>query len=745
METVRARVPEIPGLTDEVRQQMTEQYTQTIEQLKKAAQLSAQTKQLRAKLASAADDLVRLQGPGGLGSESTFVLPHNLAELSLEELRATYRACDTKVNEQRALLQSLSLDIERQAARLKKGPELLSQARAKLDEVNKQLAAPSPGGEHAELTGARQVRLRAAQRLHEREIELLQQESKTYEETSRVVSLQRDLVDRALKTTQRQLSQLQRALAEGEKLEAQQQAAAARRAVANAHPAVRQAASVNSELAEANSRLVAALEVTRNDLKAAEDACEELKNQYLDTRSRAEAANFSQAIGLMLRSQQAELPDTEYYRARAREREQEESLLNLKILEWDSERRKILDTEAVVENDLRSVSKQLGLIEQVDVRADLNQVYNARLVLYAELISNARNQLNRLNSLRIAEENLVKVVDEQSAFISENILWVRSTTPLTPSLLSPLNTAVGSLIDSKHLPSVWSYLKSDIQTHPLYELLLLPPLWLLIMRRRLRLQLDAHAQDARRSSATGFAPTLRAAICTALLSLPVAAMLALFGWRLTSVAPIGEFAYALGKASLVIAGVLFAIEFIRNICQREGLGEAHFGWKADSLDATRRSMALVKASCLPAGFVCLLAEFTADELVISTVGRLALIVVSVAIATIAFELLRPSGALGQEVLNSTDRPLTRNTYKVVASVLVVVPIVLALVSAIGFHYTSVHLSMRMVATWGVIALLIGVRALALRWLLVVYRRFAIKRAREKRASSPGIPRSRRDP
>lgn len=734
MEKVRARVPEIPGLTDEIRQQMTEQYTQTIDQLKKAAQLAAQTQQLRAELSRAADDLEQLQNSLGQTAESAFVMPHNLAELSIDELRATHRACDTAVNEQRTLLQSLSLDIERRFARLRKAPELLSQARTKLDEVNKQIASPPPANEHAELTAARQVRLKAARQLYEREIELLHQEAKTYEETSRVVSLRRDALDRSLKATQRQLSQLQRALAEGEKLEAQQQAAEARHAVANAHPAVRQAASVNSELAEENSRLVADLEATRNDLKAAEETREELTRQYLDTRSRAEAADFSQAIGLMLRSQQAELPDTEYYRARARKRQQEQSLLNLKILEWDNERRKILDTDAVVEKHLQAISGQLGLIEQVDVRMELHQVFSARLALYAELIINARNQLNRLNFLEDAEQSLIKVVDEQAAFISENILWVRSTTPLMPSLISPLTTAVASLVDRQHWAGVWSHLKNDIKTHPVFELLLLPSIWLIVMRRRLRSWLESLAQDARRSTATGFTPTLHAAICTALLAVPSATLLALFGWRLTSVAPVGEFAHALGKAALVIAGALLIVEFIRHTCQREGLGDAHFGWKSDVLDATRRSMALVKISCLPAGFICLLAEFSGDELMISTVGRLALIVASLAVSTIAFELLRPSGALGQVVLTSSERSWTRNTYKLTTSILVVVPIALAFVSAIGFHYTSIRLSTRMAATWGVIALLIGVRALALRWLFVVYRRFAIKRAREKRAA-----------
>jgi len=254
------------------------------------------------------------------------------------------------------------------------------------------------------------------------------------------------------------------------------------------------------------------------------------------------------------------------------------------------------------------------------------------------------------------------------------------------------------------------------------------------IRRRLRGNLESLAQDAQRSSATGVTPTVHAAALTLLMSLPIPALIALFGWRLTSVAPVGELAHALGTASLFSSLTLLIIEFIRNACQANGLGEAHFGWDSESTAAIRRAASLAKISCIPARFVCLLAESTDDPLMISTVGRVALIIELLALATIVFELLRPSSPLVQSIRTGGQSTWAKNTYKIWASMLVFLPAVLAFVSAIGFHYTATRLSTRMAATWGVIALMVGLRAFAMRWLQVVYRRFAIRRSREKRAA-----------
>lgn len=733
IEARKAELIESPSLAAEARQQILDQYTRATERLQEAILLASQTETLRTEIVAAPQEAERLQSAAAKQNDKV-VLPININDLSAEDIRVTIRATENGFNENRTRLQSLVTEIERRATRLREVPELLSQSRQKFDDIQRQLVASNPEGETPELTTARRTRLEAVLQLRQREIDFLQQEARTYADGTRLMSLRRDAADRAAKNAQRHLTHYQKLLAEREKADAEKQATTARRAAVNAHPAVREAARINSELADANSQLVVVQDQTRADLGKAEAACDEYSAQYKDTRSRAEAAEFSQAIGMMLRNQQAQLPDAEYYRDRERRRNKEHSLLNLRLLEWENERRKILDTTTVVEQHLKSVSNGLGLIEKIDVRAELNAVFEARLNLYEELIHNGKNHLSSLLALGAAEEKIARVIDEQASFISEHILWVRSTAPLTPSLASPMATVVADLISIKTWQGVWNHLVSDIKTHPIFELLIIPSLWLMVIRRRLRTNLESLAQDAQRSSATGVTPTVHAAALTLLMSLPVPALIALFGWRLTSVAPIGEFAHALGMASLVSSCTLLIIEFIRNACQENGLGEAHFAWDCESTAAIRRAASLAKMSCIPARFVCLLAEHTDDPLMISTVGRMALIIELLALATIVFELLRPCSPLVHSIRTGGQSTWAKNTYRIWASVLVFLPAVLAFVSAIGFHYTATRLSTRMAATWGVIALMVGLRAFAMRWLLVAYRRFAIRRSREKRAA-----------
>lgn len=721
-------------LSDEVRAQLDEHLNRAIERIQEANKFATLTAKLRQESAGAAEEMERLQATAMATKEPIAALPTNLAERTADEIRSAMQAAEVTHGEFRGRVQSLTAEIDRRAARLGQLPELLSQTRTKLEDVGKQLAALPLAGDPSEVVPARRIRLEATQLALQREVDSLQQETRTYGESTRLMSLRRDVAERSLKAAQRQLTELQRALAERERRDAERRAAAARRAAITAHPTVRDAAKVNSELAETNSRLVAAMETIRNDLVKAEAASEELGSQYLDTQKRAEAAQFSQAIGLMLRSQRAELPDTEYYRERARKRKHEDSELNFKLLEWETERRKIIDTAAVVEKNLGMVSEQLGLIEQVDVANELNEVFTARLHLYAELIANARNRLGRMRELQAAEDKLMTVIDGHATFISEHILWVRSTAPLSPSLIPPTVTAIGETLSPRAWLDVFEKLTGDVKSHPIFQLLIIPPVWLLITRRRLWERLEALSHDALRSSATGLQPTFQTILCTALLAIPVPALLALFGWRLTEAATVGEFSYALGKATCVTALAWALLNFIRHACQPNGLAESHFGWGEECTAAIRRATAMAKVTCLPASFICLYSQYTGDELLISTVGRLALIFESLALATIAFELLRGSSPIAAAIHAAEDRAWASHTYRIWASALVLAPIVLAFVSSIGYHYTATRLSIRVVATWGVIALLIGLRAVALRWLFVVYRRFAIHRSREKRAA-----------
>jgi len=731
VERRRAELDEATGLTPEIRAEIADQYAKAVERLEATAQATAQLAGLKAESAKAAQELARLDALAAQPAPP----PDPLVATAVdnERLRGAHRDAEATHEEHRRRLAALSAEIERRAVRSRELPDLTAQTRAKLDSIAEGLATPPAAGEPAELTAARRLRLEVARQHRQQELELYQQEFKTYADTSRVLALERELAERAVQAGGRTVATLAKAVADRERQDAEARAAEARRAAINAHPAVQQAAQVNTALADENARLVAAAEDARAELARVEALREELGGQYADTRRRAEEARFSQAVGMMLRNQQAELPDTAASLRRAADRASTQADLNFKLLDWENERRRLQQADDAVAAHLQAVAGDLAAGEQLDVHGELQQVFHDRLKLYGDLITTARTHLGRLSALQTADEGLVRVVDEQRAFISQHILWVRSTAALSPALFSPLVTALGDLADSERWRAMGRDLIGDIRTHPLFELLVIPPMWLLAIRRRLLARLARLANDARRSSVTGLAPTLEALVVTTGLAVPLPALLALLGWRLTEAGAAGSPTQAIGLAVLYGAGALAAINLARGVCLPDGLGEAHFGWEHDSTAAIRRALSLVRTACLPASVVCMFAEFLGDELLTSTVGRIALIVESLTLATITVELFRGSGPLRAMLARQHPGAWFQATDRLWSTLLVAMPVLLAMLSAGGYHYTATRLATRMAATWGVIAFGVGLRALALRWLTIVYRRLAMKRARERRA------------
>jgi potassium-dependent mechanosensitive channel len=731
IERKRAELDEATTLSAEVREQIAEQFAKATELLEAATQATVRTKALEAEAASGPDELVRL--------EKLIATPPSpapsLAELPerIEEVRAVHREAETTAADARQRLTALIAEPERRTTRGRELPDLVAQVKARLKTVAEMLAAAPTPGEPSELVAARRLRLECSRQHRTAELALLEQESRTLVATERLVALERELAERSAGEATRRLAALARGLAEREQKEAAARADEAHRTAILAHPAVREAAAQNSALAETHARLVDAAEKTRAELGQVETLRDKLGQQYAETRRHAEEARFSPAIGMMLRGQRSELPNTSDARRRATRRADQQAEINFQLLEWETDRRRLQQEDALLAVEIDALPAELGFAEQLDVRAELEGVVRSRLKLYADLITVARGQLGRLAALQSAEEGLTRVVEEQRSFIAEHVLWVRSTTPVAPALWPSLITAVKELSDGANWKRLGQALVADAQERPLVELLLLPLLWLVALRRRLVIRLDGLAIDAQRSTVTGFRPTLGALMVSVGLALPLAAVLGFGGWRLTATGLPGDVTHAVGMAVLVGSGGLAAVNFAAAVCLPRGLGEAHFGWDQAATAAVRRALWLAKWTCLPAAVICLFAEFRGDELLIGTVGRLALVAACLSLAVITAGLFRRSGPVRTMLTRQHPSAWFQATDQLWTGLLVALPVGLAGLSLAGYQYTAVRLSTRLFATWGVIGLGLAIRSLVLRWLLVVHRQLTLKRARARRA------------
>lgn len=727
IERQRVEIADASGLSPAVHEQIAEQFTTALEYLDAAAQLSAQTESLRAEADRVAEDLTRLEKPLAPIAEQPEI-PEKA-----ESLRAAHHDAEAAATETRRRLAAVTAEIERRTVRSRELPDLVGEVRKRLDSIAESLASEPVAGELPTLVEARRMRLQCARQRRLAELEALEQEGRTYAAANRVLALDRERTERDASHAVRRQTLLAHAVADREQRDAEARAKEAREAAIVAHPAVREAASMNTKLAEEHARLVEAGKEARLELERVDVLRNELGQQYAETRKRAEEARFSPAIGHLLRSQQAELPDTTAYRRRAADREERQAELNFKLLEWETDRRRLGHADDAVARHLDTVRDDLGFAEQLDVREELETVLQARLALYSDLITSARSQIGGLASLQSAEEGLVGVVDEQQTFIAEHVLWVRSTTPLSLAVLPLAANAAMDLV----APAAWARtgrrLLADALDRPLFGLALIPVLWLMAIRRRLTARLAALAHDAQRSSATEFRPTLEAIVVSFTLAVPGPTIAAFCGWRLTAIATAGDSAYALGSALVAGAAAFVAMNFASVVCLPMGLGPAHFGWDKTAAIAIRRALSWARCTCLPAGVIVMFTESTGDELLMSTVGRFALVAECLSLAGITWRLVGQSGPVQAMLARQHAGAWLHVAARLLARLLVVLPVVLAGLSLAGYHYTAVRLSDRLVVTWALIGIGVGVRSLVLRWLVLVHRRLAMKRARERRA------------
>ncbi len=730
IEAKRAALRDSKGLSDEVRAQLDDLYAKSLDKLNDAAQIPAKIESLQAEIVGVADAVQMLEAASQLADVPTDDTTKQ--ELpTVEAARATLQNADVALAQQKTLLQETTAELDRRSKRLQEIPALVSTCRATLADLVKQSQLPDAANDSSELNQAKKTLLWARQQYRQREVELLQQEVKTYEATARLQSLRRDAADRKLKSTQKRYDTAQVELSKAEKQLADQQAIEARRAAVNAHPAVLQAAKVNTELAEKNSHIVRDLETTRNELQQVEKQREELSEQYSETQKRAAASEFTQAIGLVLRGEQSQLPDTSRLYKRSALRHAELSELNLNSLEWETERRKIVDLDAAINRELALVETQVEAEQLADVQRELQQVFASRLRLYSDLVSNARTKLSRLAALTAAEDELAQVIDDHAAFISEQILWVRSTAVFTPALLQPTLAASKTILDREILKRTWTDLVNDLVNSPINLIVLIVPMWMLLMGQRMRRTIVAIGNEVSRANSVDYAPTLQTLLLTLCIAAPLPVIMSFIGWRLINASGL-EFSVALGQTVLVASVGMLLLGFARQVCRSRGLGDCHFNWRPDVLSSIRKSIRLLQFACVPLASACLFTELLGDELVMSTVGRISLVLVLVKLALIRIKAYRGAGPITSQVKSLAKDSVLRHCYRACELLSVLAPAGLAIAALLGFHYTATRLTARMFATLAILGVLLCFHSLLMRWLLVVYRRVAIKRNRERR-------------
>ena len=666
---------------------------------------------------------------------------------TLEQRLAQERAGVASLEEK---LAALDKEIQLEQTRPTQTRKELADARAALEALDQELAAPAPTVEPALAGEAARLLTEARRRARAQEVTRLEQEAASQPVRLELATARRDQVARDLNRARKQadlldalLNRVRREAAE----EAVQRAAEVEQAASAKHPIIRAAAERNAAASAELARLTAETEQLAAVREAALGRLKQIEQDFQGARQKLEVGGLSEVLGRVLIEQRNRLPDPRrgllglgLVQLPAELVDQQHKRLGevgVAQVQVEEERRELSDPGRMVDRLLADpAARDLPQGELEALRADLARLLRDRQNLLQQLGAAQGAYLRDLGELEFARERLVRVVQAYREFLNEHLLWIPSNTPLDLATLRDVLPAAAWLLDPAHWHQVAHALQGFSREHPLEVSLAVLALGTLVWARRpLRRRLQAIAGRIGKPTVDRIGFTLEGLAYTAVLALPLPAALWLTGQALPRAPEATQFALAIGGALLLGAPFLLNATVFLELAAADGVAARHFGWPEPALRQLRRLLGLIATAGLPLILVAAAFGPHASEAHRDSLGRLAFLGLMVVWAVALQRMLRLDGAVMR--LHFAEHPqgyLYRLRHLWYPGA-VGAPLALGAFAAAGFYYGAGQLALRLVDTLWLVIGAVVVQSLAARWLVVARRRLALQLARERREAA----------
>ena len=357
------------------------------------------------------------------------------------------------------------------------------------------------------------------------------------------------------------------------------------------------------------------------------------------------------------------------------------------------------------------------------------EALRALLETRAELLERLNHELNAILSesvsLQLHETQLQATADRLRATLDEQIFWVPSNRPLDFDWLKGLPTALERQVSAMPWRAVATQLWEGLLARPFVLLpVLLISVVLLVRRRWLRDKLDSLGADLGYVRRDTQYHTPLAILLNLLLALPVSLLLGLGGLALQMDGRGQNMALGIGLMDMAQAWLVFYTAY--RVLAPDGVAERHFEWQPDLTRALHRRLRHLGLVVLAVVLVVAIAEHQPEGLANDTLGVLTLLAGYAVMAWLMGRLLSH-----QRPHDAAPSPLR----VVIGIALALMPLALIGALALGYYYTALKLTGRLIDTLFVLIIWRLAEATAVRGLAVAARRLEHKRAVERREAA----------
>ena len=557
------------------------------------------------------------------------------------------------------------------------------------------------------------------------EIKMLDKELLSHQERMQILKLKRDVAESKVKNVSTRVRLMDDLLNKRRLEEAklvQQQVETTKEESKDKHPLIRKLAEQNLALGEKLKSSTLNLEDVSAKENHNREGTKRIGDNLSSIKQKLEIAGINQELGEILIKQRKTLPNISAIQSEISRLKQRISSSGLEQIQYAEEYKHLRD----IHTYLADLTEGMPQNEADAISAELKGLALSRQVLLNQVMEREFSYFRALGELDMSLQKLIDVVKAYDDFLAENLLWIRSTKPVSLSMFKSLPEELERLLSPSNWIHVGNILIERVKSTFSVSILFLLLFVLILMRGKLLRAAVATKEKIRSIRTDHFAYTVQALAWTALASLPLPLLFMITGWQLSLAPEPTEFSNAVSAALLRVSPDFFYLLFFTDLAIPEGVVTKHFRWQSKITAKLHQESRLLMVLLLPALFIVVYSA-TLESVGIS--GVLTLLGILCIIGSIGLFLFRTfapgGGVLAKYYEENADHLIVRLRFvwEKLFIVLIIVTVILVL---LGYIHTASMLTHNLFITIWVIYALLLIQGLLTRWLLLVNGRLEVQ-------------------
>ncbi len=711
-----ASIESSSGIDDAVKETLRPIYRQAIDKLKQAEAARRQEAEYRDAIITAPPETIDVTRQYEELPTLEALLAAD-AQIDVQDLQKTISKRQEELSKHRDELSKVAAELVRVQARRDEITVRVANLKTELGESRAELASPALVADTASPKRiADRIRLKSAQVSLVAENQMLEAEKASQDEREQLAIAKQRLLKRKISDEEVSVGQLQTRWSENKSKESIELTASISAVLktARAEPNKGRLDDLIEEVGALLKEYVDAVALSKR-VSAAETAATQrldyLEQEYSHLQAQVEMRDSGRAMAQVLFDLQAQLLNPS-----------DDKTINIGNLPKLDD---IRISNLIVERELRAHAKGEEQLT-ADMLPAAKPILEARLELLQKLNQEYTDLLPGLSSLGVSNKLFQQRVDEVRAYITEQLFWIRSASPVNLATIRDIPSGMSWLFNTEHWTEFANNLFTLFVLRPVQCLFLLfTVIALCVTRPWIVAALTRVGVATKRVSTDRYMLTWQAFGLTLLLALPIPLVLLFLAWGTQQAAEPSAWLRGMGSGLSNAVWVALVLEFAGAASRPGGLGIVHFDARPSTLRLLRKVVFRIGIIYVPAQVLAASTLYGDASEYSGTVGRFFFVAAHVWVVLLVVRMFKSSqGLLAASAEKNSNGGRIKLQYLLFAITLAV-PTALVVLAWQGYLITAIELSLNFVATLTVMSLGELAYWMTLRWFALKKRQLAL--------------------